>query len=58
MRVVAGEKGGRRLLAPSGRATRPTSDRVREAAFSMLDSQGVLDGPGYGTCSPVAGRWG
>ena len=44
MRVIAGEKGGRRLLAPSGRGTRPTSDRVREAAFSMLDSQGVLDG--------------
>ena len=44
MRVIAGEKGGRRLLAPPGRATRPTSDRVREAAFSMLESQGVLRG--------------
>lgn len=37
MRVIAGEKGGRRLLAPSGRSTRPTSDRVREAMFSMLE---------------------
>jgi 16S rRNA (guanine966-N2)-methyltransferase len=36
--------GGRRLLAPPGRATRPTSDRVREAAFSMLESLGVLQG--------------
>lgn len=36
MRVIAGELGGRRLLAPRGRATRPTSDRVREALFAML----------------------
>ena len=49
MRVIAGEKGGRRLLAPPGRGTRPTSDRVREAAFSMLDSLGVRrGGPGMG----------
>ncbi len=37
MRVIAGELGGRRLQAPRGRATRPTSDRVREALFAMLD---------------------
>ena len=36
MRVIAGTLGGRRLKAPPGRATRPTSDRVREALFSML----------------------
>ena len=36
MRVVGGAYGGRRLHAPSGRATRPTADRVREAVFSML----------------------
>lgn len=36
MRVIAGELGGRRLHAPRGRTTRPTSDRVREALFSML----------------------
>jgi 16S rRNA (guanine966-N2)-methyltransferase len=36
MRVIAGRFGGRRLKAPRGRATRPTSDRVREALFSML----------------------
>jgi 16S rRNA (guanine966-N2)-methyltransferase len=42
MRVIAGRLGGRRLHAPRGRATtRPTSDRVREALFSMLgDIQG------------------
>ncbi|HUR84288.1 MAG TPA: 16S rRNA (guanine(966)-N(2))-methyltransferase RsmD [Solirubrobacteraceae bacterium] len=36
MRVVAGIYGGRRLVAPPGTATRPTSDRVREALFSVL----------------------
>lgn len=36
VRVIAGELGGRRLQAPRGRATRPTSDRVREALFAML----------------------
>lgn len=41
MRVVAGIYGGRRLEAPRGDATRPTSDRVREAVFSSL---GPLDG--------------
>jgi 16S rRNA (guanine966-N2)-methyltransferase len=36
VRVVAGLYGGRRLIAPPGDATRPTSDRVREALFSVL----------------------
>jgi 16S rRNA (guanine966-N2)-methyltransferase len=36
MRVVAGAYGGRRLRAPRGQTTRPTSDRVREALFSTL----------------------
>ena len=36
MRVVAGLYRGRRLQAPPGRSTRPTSDRVREALFSIL----------------------
>jgi 16S rRNA (guanine966-N2)-methyltransferase len=36
MRVVAGELGGRRLLTPRGTATRPTSERIREAVFSIL----------------------
>jgi 16S rRNA (guanine966-N2)-methyltransferase len=38
MRVIAGRFGGRTLVAPRGRATRPTGDRVREALFSILDS--------------------
>lgn len=44
-RVVAGRAGGRRLVVPDGDATRPTSDRVREAMFSTLTSElGSLDG--------------
>jgi 16S rRNA (guanine966-N2)-methyltransferase len=38
VRVVAGRFGGRSLVAPRGRLTRPTSDRVREALFSVLAS--------------------
>ncbi len=37
MRVIAGEFGGRRLEAPKGLGTRPTSDRVREAVFMSLE---------------------
>jgi 16S rRNA (guanine966-N2)-methyltransferase len=44
MRVVAGELGGRRLSAPEGTATRPTTDRVREAIFNSLGSAGLLEG--------------
>jgi len=36
MRVIAGNHRGRRLRAPRGAATRPTSDRVREAIFSII----------------------
>ncbi len=43
-RIVAGRYGGRRLLTPPGAATRPTSERVREAVFSRLDHLGVLTG--------------
>lgn len=42
MRVIAGSARGRRLKAPPGQGTRPTSDRVREAMFSSLAP--VLDG--------------
>ena len=39
MRIIAGEWRGRPLIAPEGRATRPTSDRAREGLFSMLQSR-------------------
>jgi 16S rRNA (guanine966-N2)-methyltransferase len=43
-RIVAGVLGGRRLVTPPGRGTRPTSDRVREALFSSLETMLDLDG--------------
>ena len=41
--MVAGEFKGRTLTAPSGRDVRPTSDRAREALFSMLGDVAGLD---------------
>jgi 16S rRNA (guanine966-N2)-methyltransferase len=38
-RIIAGSAGGRRIRVPSGTNTRPTSDRVREALFSSLESE-------------------
>lgn len=47
MRIVAGKWGGRTLRAPRGMAVRPTTDRVREALFSILggrvERRAVLD---------------
>jgi 16S rRNA (guanine966-N2)-methyltransferase len=46
VRIVAGEHRGARIFAPKGRETRPTSDRVREAAFNLIgpvDGASVLD---------------
>ncbi len=45
MRIVAGALRGRRLGAPRGTTTRPTTDRVREAVFSALVS---VAGPDLG----------
>ena len=46
MRIIAGTHRGRRIAAPKGLATRPTGDRVREAAFNLIgpvDDTRVLD---------------
>lgn len=48
MRVVAGRFKGRQIHAPKGEVTRPTSDRVRQAVFNILEHglDGVdLEGP-------------
>jgi len=39
MRIVAGEWGGRRIEAPPGQGTRPTTDRVREAWMSTVAAE-------------------
>lgn len=44
MRVVAGELRGRRINAPLGKKTRPTTDKAREATFNALGSLGVVVG--------------
>ncbi|WP_017605401.1 16S rRNA (guanine(966)-N(2))-methyltransferase RsmD [Nocardiopsis alkaliphila] len=44
-RIIAGVAGGRRIDAPDGRTTRPTSDRAREALFASVQSDfGTFDG--------------
>jgi 16S rRNA (guanine966-N2)-methyltransferase len=42
MRIVAGSLRGRRLRAPDGLDTRPTTDRVREAVFNSLVSMDLI----------------
>lgn len=39
MRVIGGLAKGRRLLAPPGVDVRPTSDRVRQALFTMVEAR-------------------
>lgn len=44
-RIISGRAGGRRIATPAGAATRPTSDRVREALFSAIEARmGTLAG--------------
>ena len=46
MRIIAGSRKGHTIQAPRGAATRPTSDRAREAAFNLIgpvDGASVLD---------------
>ncbi len=38
-RIIGGSAGGRSIRTPTGDATRPTTDRVREALFSILESR-------------------
>ncbi len=39
MRIIGGQASGRKLKAPPGRGTRPTSDRVKEALFSIIEAR-------------------
>lgn len=51
MRIVAGTHKGRTLAALEGRDVRPTSDRVRESLFNILEHRGW----GAGGTSPLHG---
>lgn len=53
MRIVGGTLGGRVIRAPAGAATRPTSEKVREAIFSILP-----DMTGAHVLDPFAGSGG
>jgi 16S rRNA (guanine(966)-N(2))-methyltransferase RsmD len=41
MRIISGSAKGRKLQSPKGMGTRPTSDRVREAIFSIIGDRVV-----------------
>jgi 16S rRNA (guanine966-N2)-methyltransferase len=46
VRIIAGSRKGARIFAPKGLETRPTGDRVREAAFNLIgpvEGMHVLD---------------
>lgn len=43
-RIIAGTAGGTTLHSVPGQATRPTTDRVKEALFSRLDAYNVIGG--------------
>ncbi|OAN45923.1 16S rRNA (guanine(966)-N(2))-methyltransferase RsmD [Magnetospirillum moscoviense] len=60
MRIVGGVHKGRRLAAPSGRDTRPTADRAREALFNILahSAHVELDGARVVDCFAGSGGLG
>ena len=43
MRIIAGSRKGARIFAPKGTDTRPTGDRVREAAYNLIGPGRVED---------------
>ncbi len=43
MRIVAGNLRGRKIDAPEGKTTRPTTDKVREAVFNALGSLSAIE---------------
>jgi 16S rRNA (guanine966-N2)-methyltransferase len=43
VRIIAGSRKGARIFAPKGSDTRPTGDRVREAAFNLIGPARVED---------------
>ncbi|MDJ0613433.1 MAG: 16S rRNA (guanine(966)-N(2))-methyltransferase RsmD [Rhizobiaceae bacterium] len=44
MRVVGGKYRGHRLVAPKGLSTRPTTDRIRESLFNILNNRLNFEG--------------
>ena len=44
LRIIGGKYKGRQMEVPRGVGTRPTSDRLRETIFNVLDSRGLIQG--------------
>jgi 16S rRNA (guanine966-N2)-methyltransferase len=44
MRITGGEYRGRLLETPKDMTIRPTSDKVRQAVFNVLNARGLVDG--------------
>ena len=42
MRVIAGSARRRNLVCPSGEKTRPTTDRIKETLFNMLQTEVIF----------------
>ena len=55
MRIVGGSHKGRRLTAPDGRGTRPTSDRARESLFNILAPSPLVELDGARVVDAFAG---
>ncbi len=55
MRIVGGSHKGRRLAAPDGRVTRPTSDRARESLFNILAHSPLVELEGATVVDAFAG---
>ncbi len=47
MRVIGGEARGRQIVAPDLPGLRPTSDRVREAIFDILEARDLVEGASF-----------
>ncbi len=56
MRIISGVWRGRAISAPPGRATRPTSDRVREALFAVLGALPEIAALRRGDAGPLSGH--
>ena len=55
MRIIGGKYRGKNLISPGGAQVRPTSDRAREALFSILRSKLGFDFSGYKLLDVFAG---
>ena len=55
MRVITGTARGRRLKEPQGMDIRPTTDKVKESMFSIL--QFDIEAAGCWTCSAAPASW-